>query len=249
MLKKSYKHDIAVVVDRLVAGPDILEPRHRLRRDGAGARGRRHAGQLRRRRGGCRVAVLLREARLPERPPAAAHRDRAPHVLVQRAVRRLPGLLRPRHAHVGRCRPHARRRGAVDPRGRAHPVDDPGQGTLPVLRAPARRPRERPRLLARHPVEEAARRTCARRCCAARTTRSPCGGRTATAARCATRRASRASCPTSSGSTRRPSPTRSASAGRSTCARCRAPCATATGSSRRCSPCSCTGIRSRMPRA
>ena len=36
------------------------------------------------------MAELLREARLPERPPAAAHRDRAAHVLVQRAVRRLP---------------------------------------------------------------------------------------------------------------------------------------------------------------
>ncbi len=52
VLKKSYKHDIAVVVDRLVAAPDILGRRHRLRRDRAGARRRDHAGQLRRRRGG-----------------------------------------------------------------------------------------------------------------------------------------------------------------------------------------------------
>ena len=169
------------------------------------------------------MAVLLREARLPERPPAAAHRDRAAHLLVQRPVRRVPDVLGPRHPHVGGRRPHARRRGGLDPRGRAHPVDDAGQGAVPVLRAAARGPGRRPRLLARHPLARPARSTCRRRCCAARTTRSPSSGRTATAARCATRPASRASCPTSSGSTSRPSPTRSASAGRSTSARCRAP--------------------------
>ena len=104
------------------------------------------------------MAVLLREAGVPERAPAAAHRDRAAHLLVQRAVRRVPDLLGPRHPHVGGRRPHARRRGAVDPRGRAHPVDDPGQGPLPVLRATARGSRRRPQLLARHAVARPARR-------------------------------------------------------------------------------------------
>ncbi len=47
------------------------------------------------------MADLLREARLPERPPAAAHRDRAAHVLVQRAVRRVP---RPARASARACR-------------------------------------------------------------------------------------------------------------------------------------------------
>ena len=60
--------------------------------------------QLRRRDRGCRVAVVLREALLPQRPPAAAHRDRAAHLLVQRAVRRLPGMLGTRNPHVGRLR-------------------------------------------------------------------------------------------------------------------------------------------------
>ncbi len=48
ILKKTYKHDIGVVVDRLVAEPRHPQPRHRLRRDGAGARRRHRAGQLRR---------------------------------------------------------------------------------------------------------------------------------------------------------------------------------------------------------
>ena len=169
------------------------------------------------------MAVLLREARVPERPPAPAHRDRAAHLLVQRAVRRLPDVLGPRHPHVGGRRAHARRRRALDPRGRAHPVDDAGQGPLPVLRAAARGPRRATSNFSLDtPWQRPPRSTCRTPCCAARTTRSRSSGRTATAARCATRPASRASCPTSSASTCRPSPTRSASAGRSTCARCRA---------------------------
>ena len=64
------------------------------------------------------MAVVLREAGVPERPPAAAHRDRAAHLLVQRAVRRMPGVLGSRHPHVRGRRPDARRRGALHPRGR-----------------------------------------------------------------------------------------------------------------------------------
>ena len=44
---------------------------------------------------------------LPERPPGPAHRDRAAHLLVQRPVRRLPRVLRPRHQDGGRRRPAA----------------------------------------------------------------------------------------------------------------------------------------------
>ena len=44
-LKKSYKHDIAVVVDRLVAEPRHPEPRHRLGRDRAGSCRRHRAGR------------------------------------------------------------------------------------------------------------------------------------------------------------------------------------------------------------
>ena len=225
------------------------QPRDRLGRDGLGTRRRRHAGQLRRRGGGCRVAELLREARLSERPPAAAHRDRAADVLVQRAVRRVPDLLGPRHADVGGCRPHARRRGAVHPRGRAHPVDHPGQGTLPVLRAPARRPRGRPQLLARHPVERPARRRAGRG--APRRELQGHGAleeplrprdalRLGLRGRRALHRAAvragrvRLSAPEVVGV-----PPRGALPRR----------ARATGSSPRCSRCSCTGIRSRMPRA
>ena len=102
MLKKQIKHDISVVVDRLVAGRRHPHPSHRLARDRAAPHRRPRRHQLRRRRGRRGVAQLLREAVLPERPPAPAHRDRAAHLLVQRTVRRLPRVLRPRHAHVGR---------------------------------------------------------------------------------------------------------------------------------------------------
>jgi hypothetical protein len=93
---------------------------------------------------------------VPQRASAAADRDRAAHLLVQRAVRGVPGLLGPGDAHVRRRRSHARRRGSLDQRGRHHPVDDAGQGPLPVLRATARRSRGRPGLLTGHSVAEAA---------------------------------------------------------------------------------------------
>ena len=95
-LKKQEKHDIEVVVDRLTVkdsrqaaadrlGGDRAEPRRRHR--GAGVR------RPRRRRPAPRAAVL-REAGLPQRPPAGRRRPRAAVVLVQLALRRLPGVHR-----------------------------------------------------------------------------------------------------------------------------------------------------------
>ena len=49
-------------------------------------------------------APVLREARLPQRPPAVDGRARAAVVLVQLAVRRLPRVHRPRHQARGRPR-------------------------------------------------------------------------------------------------------------------------------------------------
>ena len=75
-------------------------PAHRLRGDRARARrrpARRRAGRRRHRRPQPRAAVL-RAPRVPERPRAHARRDRAAHVLVQRAVRRLPRVHRHRLA-------------------------------------------------------------------------------------------------------------------------------------------------------
>ena len=97
---------------------------HRLGRDRAAA-GRRHGrARLRRPARGRPAprAAVLRAPGLPERPPA---RDRGPGaavVLVQLAVRRLPGVHRPRHQEggrpgAGRPRPgaHASREGAIQP--------------------------------------------------------------------------------------------------------------------------------------
>ena len=60
-------------------------------------------------------AALLRAAGLPQRPPAGHRRARAAVVLVQRPVRRLPGLHRPGHPQGGRPR-------AGRPRPRARPL-------------------------------------------------------------------------------------------------------------------------------
>ena len=136
---------------------------------------------------------------------------------------------------------HARRRGALDPRGRPDPVDDAGQGALPVLRAAARGSRRRPRLLARHPVARPARRRAGGR--AARRelqghgqVEEPLRPRDAVLVRLRGRRPLHRA-PVRAGRVRLAAPAlvgvpaRSAVPGR----------ATATGSSPRCSPCSVHG--------
>ena len=172
-------------------------PAHRLGRDGPRP-GRRHRhGRLRRprRQDDPTVAPLLREAGLPQRPPAGHRRDRAAHVLVQRPVRRLPRVHRPRHRARGRPRAARPRRGPVasararsrrGPRARARPSTSSGCST---------RPGRGPQVLARHAVARAAASGPATRCCAGRTTRSTSSTATATAASGPTPPASRASCP------------------------------------------------------
>ena len=85
-------------------------------------------------------APVLREAGLPERPPAGDGRDRAALVLVQQPVRRLPGV----HGsgHPARGRPRAARPGRrADPRrGRDRAVDPGLGGVLPAADGGARRP-------------------------------------------------------------------------------------------------------------
>ena len=150
-LKKQYKHDISVVVDRLVAGDDILSRLTDSLETALRPHRRPRLGQLRRRDGRRGVAELLREALLPERPPGAAHRDRTANLLVQRAVRRLPGVLRARHPDVGRRRPAARRPGA-EPGRRCHPaVDHSRARACSTTSSAARGSRRRPRLLADTP--------------------------------------------------------------------------------------------------
>ena len=73
---------------------------HRLGRDRAEP-GRRHRGaRIRRPRGRPPAprAAVLREAGVPERPPAGGRRSRAAVVLVQLALRRVPGVHRPRRS-------------------------------------------------------------------------------------------------------------------------------------------------------
>ena len=118
-LDKKFKHDIDVVVDRIVVRGDIAHAARRQLRDRAGA-GRRH-----------RRLPSSRDKPLPdsetkganksqERDARAHHllaalclsglrlhhrRDRAAAVLVQRARRRLPEVRRPRHRAALRGRP------------------------------------------------------------------------------------------------------------------------------------------------
>ena len=93
-LKKQEKHDIEVVVDRLTVKADREAAAHRLGRDGAAAgRWPRRARVRRPRRGRPPPrAALLRAHGLPQRPPARGRRPRAALVLLQLALRRLPGV-------------------------------------------------------------------------------------------------------------------------------------------------------------
>ena len=107
-------------------------------------------------------APLLGAARLPERPPAGHRRAGAAVVLLQLAVRRLPGVHRPRHPQGGRPRAGRARRRAVARAGR-HPALG-GRHHQRVLPPAAAGPGRADGLLRRHPVGPAAGRAPARRC-------------------------------------------------------------------------------------
>ena len=155
-LKKQEKHTIEVVVDRLSVKAaskqrltDSVESalgavrRHRAARLRRPARGRPGPG-----------APLLRAPGLPQRPPAGDRGPRAPGVLLQRAVRRLPGVHRPGHQEGGRPGAAHPGRGAQPARGRDPAVvrrHDPG-----VLPAAARGPGQGGEVQRRHPVAQAA---------------------------------------------------------------------------------------------
>ncbi len=118
-LDKQTKHDIDVVVDRIVVKPDMEQRLADSIQDRAQPGGRHRRGRMGRPgRGRDRAppAAVLREVRLPG---LRLHhrRDRASPVLVQQSRRRLPGVRRARH-EAG-----LRRRA-----GRAGQGQDPAQG-------------------------------------------------------------------------------------------------------------------------
>ena len=88
-LDKKFKHDISVIVDRLVMQRRSAAASDRLDRDGRPTRGRTHRDRTRRRP----RAGLLREVRLPRVRHLAA-RDPAARLLLQHPARGLPGLPR-----------------------------------------------------------------------------------------------------------------------------------------------------------
>ena len=130
-LDKKIKHDVEVVVDRIVVAPGHRDAPRRELRDGAEA-GRRHRlRRVRRREGRGRsgqAAHLLGEVR---RSGFGLHhsRDRAAAVLVQQPVRRLPGLRWPRHRAEDRSGPDRAGCDAVAAR-RRHPALEQDQRAL-----------------------------------------------------------------------------------------------------------------------
>ena len=140
-LNKKLKHDIAVVVDRIVVRADLgnrLADSFETALDLAD--GIAIAENADSRRGD----DLLGEIRLPG---LGLHdpRDRAAAVLVQQPVRRLPGLRRARHQALFRPRAGRARRAPQPRRGRGQPV---GAFVLAILHADARQ--HRPALQAEH---------------------------------------------------------------------------------------------------
>ena len=234
-LKKQEKHTIEVVVDRLAR-------QGRAPSSGSPTRSRPRCGLA----GGI---VLLDFVDLPEDDE---HRERTfsehlacPNdhplaiedleprvVLVQLAVRRLPGVHRPRHEEGGRPGADRPRPGAHAARGRDPAV---GRRAHPgVLPAPARGARRRASASTSTPRGASCRRGRRRRSCTAPRTRCTSATATSTAGSAPTTPASRASCSGSSGATPTPTPTGRARSTRATCATCRAPPAAAPGSSPRC---------------
>ncbi len=228
-LARYEQHTIEVVVDRLVRRDDI---RRRLTESletalspGRG-RGRDRGGRRRRHRGGghhLQPAPGLHPLRAQLRGPLA------PELLLQLALRGLPGLHRSRHPVRGRPRP-----------GRARPHQVPGRGGPgPVVRGPQRvlRPhggrRGRPgRLLARRPRG----RSCAR---PTRSSSSTGPGRKQVHLKYRNRYGRQRSFHTAlrghrplaaSGATPRPTRTSCGTTSRATCARCPVPSAAEPGS-------------------
>ena len=212
-LDKKFKHDISVVVDRLVMRHDVrkrladsIETASRWPTGSSRSSWCRARGRTASRHG----AHVLRALRLPE----VRHLDagaRAADLLLQLAARRLRALHRPRLADGDRSRAGRARPVAVDRRGRDRAV---GQQLVELLRADHRGDRRALRRRPRGAVGGALRQSTATCSCTARTasaSRSPTA--TATGAGAPTRRASRGSSPTSSAATARP--TRSSRARRS----------------------------------
>ena len=168
---------------RPARGQGVLQaPADRLGRDRAQP-GRRAGGvRLRRpaREGPGPRAAVQREDGVPQRAPDRHRRARAALVLVQLALRRLPGLPRPRHPHGGR--PRARRaQPAGHPRRGRDPAVEPGarRRLLPPADGRARRgARLRPEHAVGGPLREGSR----RRCSTATRPRSTSSPATATAA-------------------------------------------------------------------
>ena len=128
-LKKQEKHTIEVVVDRLAVKAERQAAADRLGRDRARA-GRRHRpARLRR---PARGRPEHRERRFsehlacPNDHPLAIEDLEPRVVLLQRAVRRLPGVHRPRHQEGGRPGADRPRPGAHPARGRDPAVGRPG---------------------------------------------------------------------------------------------------------------------------
>ena len=217
-LPKNYKHTIEVVVDRLVAKPDIrrrvadsIETALELAEGHRGDRG----PDARRRRGdpellaGARVHVLR----------AVVRRARAPELLVQLAVRRVPDVRR------------ARRRGSRSTRSWSSPTPTSRSTRAPSRRGPATRWstgtacwRRWPRPTGSRSTRRgrSSRRRRATSSCTARTRRSTSATRTGTTASARTTPPTRACSRTSSGATPRRTRTRRARSSSSSCARSRA---------------------------
>ena len=177
------------------------------------------------------AAPLLGEDGLPERPPAGPGRTRAAVVLVQLAVRCLPGVLGARHQEGGRPGAGRPGRGADLATGRDPPLEHrPDQR---ILHPAARRPGRHRGVLDGHPVASAARQGPQRRAERRRRRRCTSATRTGTAGSAPTTPSTRASSRSSSGGPRRRSRTTPARSTRGTCGRCPARPARAPGCARR----------------
>ena len=117
-LNKNFKHDIEVVVDRLVVDAELG---NRLADSFETALGLADGIAITENADSGERDDLLGEVRLPG---LGVHdpRDRAAAVLVQQPVRRLPGLRRARHQALFRPRPGRPRRQPQPARGRGQPV-------------------------------------------------------------------------------------------------------------------------------
>ena len=153
-LDKKLKHDLSVVVDRIVVRPDIATRLAESFRDRAGPRRRHRPGRAGRSgRGAGPGDHLLLEIRLP-RLGLHHRRDRAAPLLLQQSLRRLPRLRGARVTADGRPRTRrARRPGDAEARGdRAL-----GEIHLALLRPDPGGARRALRLQARHKMGEAPR--------------------------------------------------------------------------------------------